>query len=608
MNNPRGLHEDEPTDDDDELRRCDLADQYWSDLQGNSCPDSRKWLGERHIEDPTLIDDLEVISLFQRLSQSPVATGAGSKEFSLSATRTLDNSDLEPTLHFPRSSSGEIANATERPERIGRYLVTGEPLGEGGQGQVFRGVHPALGTGFVLKLGRKPIAADSAEHDALVREGQILASCKHPNLVRVVDLDFHEGRPFVVMEDVHGRTLHQYAIDQHPRPREAARLVSELTRAVTYLHSRGIIHQDIKPNNILIDENGKPRLIDLGLARRRQIWADDATGSIGGTAAYMSPEQALGREDRIGPRTDVFGLGGVLYYLLASRPVYHSTTQYGLLRQARRGEQVAPRQVNPRVPRGLERICQKALAPDLDRRYRTADELGRSLRFYLRRNVLVTAALLVLTVPAALYGILSSRPPAAPAVSSSTVGVGIPRINSFDVKHFRGNNPPQSLGVIGMSSWSTLLDDDVRVHASLDAAAHCRLIALNPDGSVQFCPPTSDAAPQADVDYPLGELYFPLTDGAGWQTFVLLVSRKPFPLSAEWDAHIRKLWKPVPVDLPDCVWKFDGRSYEPVCRESRGAPRELAAVPRVFEEVCEYFKSLPDVDAIRAVAFAVRPK
>ena len=224
-------------------------------------------------------------------------------------------------------------------------------------------LHPTLRKELALKLGEIRSDADPADSDLLLREARLLVDCDHPNLVRVVDFDFHEGRPFLAMELVRGRNLPQYVKDRRPSPRQAARIVAELSRAVAYIHARGILHQDIKPSNVLIDADDHPRLIDFGLARIRDAWRDEARESVGGTISYMSPEQALGLAERIGAGTDVFGLGGVLYYLLTGRPVYQSTSRYGVLKQASEGEQIPPRSFNPKVPLSLERICRKALSP-----------------------------------------------------------------------------------------------------------------------------------------------------------------------------------------------------------------------------------------------------
>src|SRR6202034_4268175 len=118
---------------------------------------------------------------------------------------------------------------------------------------------------------------------------------------------------------------------------------------------------------------------------------------VGGTAGYMSPEQALGRADQIGPRTDVFGLGGVLYYLLTGYPLYQGASRVSMLRQARDAGNVPVRQVNRRVPRTLERICHKALAADPERRYRSAVELERALRWFVARRWIAGAGLAAIT-------------------------------------------------------------------------------------------------------------------------------------------------------------------------------------------------------------------
>ena len=239
---------------------------------------------------------------------------------------------------------GDDGVAAADPVRIGKYLVV-ELLDGGGQARVFRVMHPELARELVVKLGRRPIAASREAGTrgeagpmrvALLHEGRLLARCDHPNLVRVVDLGVHEGRPYVVMDYVPGLTLQQFAQRRRPGPREAARLIAELAGVVAYLHAQGIVHQDIKPRNVLIDERGRPRLIDFGLARWEHAWSGDGDDWSGGTANYMSPEQAMGQSDRIGPWTDVFGLGGLLYHLLTLGPLYRGASETSVVRQRAR--------------------------------------------------------------------------------------------------------------------------------------------------------------------------------------------------------------------------------------------------------------------------------
>ena len=527
----------------------------------------------------------------------------------------LTGSVTTPKAPVPLPAQPTSEAAAERPARIGRYLVA-EQLGEGGQGTVYRVLHPELGKDFVLKLARQSLAAGPAGRERLLREGRLLAQCDHPGLVRVVDLDVHEGRPFVVMEHVQGRTLQRYAEQRRPGPREAARLVAKVAQAVAYLHARGIIHQDIKPSNVLVDQQGHPRLIDLGLARLQTAWSDDAGGWIGGTDAYMSPEQALGRADRIGFRTDVFGLGGLLYYLMTGRPLYRGPSRWSVLCQARTAEYVPLRQVNGRVPRSLEQICHKALAADPERRYRGADDLERAIQSFSRRPRIVAAEAVVLGLAALAIVAPWSRPdrteqPIGPATvppAASPLGPAITlRIVSFKIDHFRGAKPPRSLGPIGESPGPILFDDDVRVHARLNAPAYCYLIALNPDGKVQLCHPLkpTEAPLRADeIAYPGGNLYFPLTDGTGLQAFVLLVSSEPLPPYSEWTGRDKLHWETVQAEGSG-VWGFDGHNFEPLAGDRRGEPRKHSGPPRPFEEVCDRFTKLPQVNAVEAVAFPV---
>ena len=301
----------------------------------------------------------------------------------------------------------------------------------------------------------------------------------------------------------------------------------------------------------------------------------------------------------------MFGLGGVLYFILTGRPVYHSTSPYALLRQAARGDQVAPRAVNARVPRALERICLKALAGDPDQRYCTADKLARALRSYDRRVGIKAAALACLALLVGIYGFVTYRPTVAPPIAGEVV----PRIVSFRVAHFRGDKPPLSLGNIGESSWTASLGDVVRVYALLDATAHCYLFTVSPNGWVELCDSTTNGADaRSEVRFQTGQEYYPLTDGMGWQAYVLLVSRKPLHALDSWKEHTRQEWKSDVVDTPDCVWHFDNGSYEAACTKTRGSRREHADAPRAFVEICDYFGRVDGIDAVKAVAFAVGPR
>ena len=167
-------------------------------------------------------------------------------------------------------SQAELASV---PTEIGKYRII-ECLGGGGQADIYRAVHPTLGKDVVLKLGLATSSADLPHDPRLIAEGRILAEIEHPNLARVYDLAFHDGRPFLVMEYLRGLNLAQYVQQNHLPPKAAAVLVAKIARAVGVVHRRGVLHLDIKPQNIVVDERGKPKLLDFGLARWETPWSD----------------------------------------------------------------------------------------------------------------------------------------------------------------------------------------------------------------------------------------------------------------------------------------------------------------------------------------------
>src|SRR4029077_3480025 len=211
----------------------------------------------------------------------------------------------------------------------------------------------------------------------VVVDGQRLAELEHPNIVRVHDLDFLEGRPYLVMEYIRGRTLAQYACEEPVAPRQAAALVAEIAGAVAFAHRRGIVHQDIKPANVLIDEAGRPRLIDFGLAWQYDAWSGSPTSSEGGTFAYMAPEQARVDLERVRPLSDIFALGALLYFLLTGKGPFEAATPDESWDRARRYDLDRSALKPAGAPSGLERICLKALAAEPRSRYPSADALRR---------------------------------------------------------------------------------------------------------------------------------------------------------------------------------------------------------------------------------------
>jgi tRNA A-37 threonylcarbamoyl transferase component Bud32 len=445
------------------------------------------------------------------------------------------------------------------PATIGKYLVV-EELGEGGQAVVYRAVHPALKKEVAVKLSRRPLARGPADHELLVAEGKLLAELDHPNLARVYDLDLHEGCPFLVMEYVRGPDLQQYAEQERPTPRQAAALVAGVARALGVAHGRGITHQDIKPSNILIDEAGRPRLIDFGLARLRRAWADEAAQPDGGTPAYMAPEQARGETGRVGRRSDLFALGAVLYHLLTGKPPFED------LDRAARCDFDKSALRGAGVPRWLEAICLRAMAPRPEDRYARAEDLAGALDRVVGkpkppRAALAGAGFLFLALLAVLGvswppqgrpgrgGDPGHTPPMPPGPVEEVERLRFMKIEYRDGQFLRPKRDYVLVGSLdekqdaGDDALVGRLGDLVRVSAQFRSPSLWYLLALTPDGQVLLLdPPGEDRKPvkKQEVRYPVEGGYFRLEERVGLQAFVLVVSATELPPYARWEHRLDK--------------------------------------------------------------------
>jgi hypothetical protein len=300
-----------------------------------------------------------------------------------------------------RTLPTRAAAETDRPAVIGKYLVVGELPG-GSQGRIFRALHPTLEQEVLIKLSRQPAAGRPDFHHLIVAEGKHLARLDHPNLVRVYDLDFHEGAPFMALEYVRGQSLEQCAAGRRLPPREAAALLARVAHALEAVHKAGLVHQDLKPQNILLDAAGQPRLIDFGLARFRHAWGPDTDTVSGGTPAFMAPEQAGGHLEAVGPHTDLFALGAVLFWLLTGKPPFPGPGVDRALDQARRCDFDRGALDVAQAPASLRALCLGALAPRPEDRPASAAVMAAELERIatgprrLKRLLLVAAGALVL--------------------------------------------------------------------------------------------------------------------------------------------------------------------------------------------------------------------
>jgi tetratricopeptide (TPR) repeat protein/tRNA A-37 threonylcarbamoyl transferase component Bud32 len=329
------------------------------------------------------------------------------------------------------------ASAGSFPRTFGDYELLAE-IARGGMGVVYKARHKGLNRLVAVKM---ILAGNLANEEAVRRfhaEAEAAAQLRHPGIVAVYEVGDRAGQHFFSMEYVEGQSLAAIARDNPFVPEAAARVMLSIVEAIQYAHAQGVLHRDLKPSNVLIDVDGRPRVTDFGLAKRMN--ADSATlthtDDVIGTPSYMPPEQAAGKVRELGPTSDVYSLGAMLYELLAGRPPFRASTRLDTLHQVLELEPIAPRVLNARTPRDLETICLKCLEKTPARRYPSAQALAedlqrflsgepiaarrvsaleRATRWGLRRPVIVglVATLLVAVCLAALAGTLAVRNRAA---------------------------------------------------------------------------------------------------------------------------------------------------------------------------------------------------
>jgi serine/threonine-protein kinase len=264
-----------------------------------------------------------------------------------------------------------------------------EELGQGGMGVVFRARE--LNRGRIVALKRLLHGSRSSPQEVERFRIEALAASQlaHPHIVPVLQVGEHQGQPFFTMPYIEGTTLARKLSGGPMLGLEAARLLVPVCRAVQSAHDRGILHRDLKPSNVLIDRSGHPYVSDFGLAKRFDLRVDRSltpSGALVGTPGYMPPEQAGGslRRGPLGPASDVYSLGAILYHMLTGRPPFQAASVVETLMLVLEQDPVPPRVLNPRVSSDLEMITLRCLQKQPEFRYKSAAELAQDLEAFLR--------------------------------------------------------------------------------------------------------------------------------------------------------------------------------------------------------------------------------
>ncbi len=408
----------------------------------------------------------------------------------------------------------------QRQAVIGKYLVL-ETICQSGQATVYRGLHPSLLIDVVIKLANRPWRCDDTGRAQLVSEAKALAEIVHPHLARLYDLDFYDDRPFLVLEYVRGGHLAQYRESTDMNPCQIASLVEKVARAVAVAHEHGILHLDLKPENILVTPAGEPVLIDFGLSF---LSASGGVRSpqgacVAGTPQYMSPEQTQGDRESLTQRTDVYGLGGVLYFLCVGKDPFEVTNVDGRLRRPEQPDWHALACAD--VPSRLKAICRKALSTNPEARYTTAERFADALK-----SAGCTGTAPVLGRLRKLAGVMFFSGVACLTAAALVPSHASPRPSTLRLRVIRAGQEMPLPEAIPLQA-----RDRIRLEGFVRESSYTAILSVNEAGAFQWIGPLQVTQDHegARVSYPGFSKSIPVSPNAG-AMLVLLLSHRDRPV------------------------------------------------------------------------------
>ncbi len=304
-----------------------------------------------------------------------------------SSLKDLTDDSFLQVLSQSTYSSG---SSSHLEARLGPYLIL-EEIGSGGMGKVYKAYHEQLDKTVAIKVLLQEYDIGEVERDRFLAEAQLIAKLNHPNIVKAQDFGSIGGRDYIVMDFIEGQSLGELLSEGKTFSlREGVKIICDVALAMAYAHQEGVIHRDLKPGNLMINKEGKPLIMDFGLAKNAQGAKDiTKTGEILGTPRYMAPEQALGQTSQISTQTDVYALGAILYEVITERKAIEGENSFNIIYQIVHSEITPPRQVMPSIALDLETICLKSLEKEPSKRYPSAQEMADDMTRFLNGEMVL---------------------------------------------------------------------------------------------------------------------------------------------------------------------------------------------------------------------------